>query len=184
MSRIGKKYIIIPKNIKIYKKKEYIYVNGKLGKLKEKINKNIKIKIIENKIYLLNKKKNIKKYKSLHGLYRMLIYNMINGVKKGYNKQLELVGVGYKANVSENGHILQLNIGYSHQIIIELCKEVFVKLENIKGENIIINLFCINKQLLGIVASKIRSLKKPDPYKGKGIRYKNEKIILKKGKSV
>ncbi|WOX79282.1 50S ribosomal protein L6 [Candidatus Shikimatogenerans bostrichidophilus] len=182
MSRIGKKYIIIPKNVKIYKKDKYIYVKGKLGILKQKINKNIIIKKLDDKIKLINKKNNIKKYKSLHGLYRMLIYNMIKGVNEGYNKKLELVGVGYKA--IGKGQILNLNVGYSHKIVIKFCKEINITTENVKGENIIINIFCINKQLLGIVASKIRSLKKPEPYKGKGIRYINEKIIIKKGKSV
>ncbi|WGH26654.1 MAG: 50S ribosomal protein L6 [Candidatus Shikimatogenerans bostrichidophilus] len=184
MSRIGKKYIIIPNNVNIYFKKKYIYVNGKLGILKEKINNNIKIKINNNKIYFFNKKKEEKKYKSLHGLYRMLIYNMIIGVKKGFNKKLELVGVGYKAEVYNNGKILKLNLGFSHEIIIKFCKFINISILNIKSNNTIINVFSINKQLLGIVVSKIRSIKKPDPYKGKGIRYKNEKIILKKGKTV
>ncbi|WOX79151.1 50S ribosomal protein L6 [Candidatus Shikimatogenerans bostrichidophilus] len=184
MSRIGKKYIIIPNNVNIYKKDKYIYVKGKLGNLKQKINNNIIIKILEDKIYLINKKKNIKKYKSLHGLYRMLIYNMIKGVNKGYNKKLKLVGVGY--NAIGNGQILNLNVGYSHKIVMKFCKEINITTEKEIGDNnnIIINIFCINKQLLGIVASKIRSLKKPEPYKGKGIRYINEKIIIKKGKSV
>ncbi|MDH3004924.1 MAG: 50S ribosomal protein L6 [Candidatus Shikimatogenerans sp. JK-2022] len=184
MSKIGKKYIEIPKHVKIKKnkKKNKIYVIGKLGKLKEKIKKNIKIKIKNKKIYIINKKKN-KKYKSLHGLYRMLIYNMVYGVSKGYNKKLVIIGIGYNAEVSKDGHILILNLGYSHKIIFHVCKKVKIKIKE-EGGNKIIDLYSIDKQLLGIVAYKIRSLKKPEPYKGKGIRYLNEKIIIKTGKTV
>ncbi|WGH25028.1 MAG: 50S ribosomal protein L6 [Candidatus Shikimatogenerans bostrichidophilus] len=181
MSRIGNKFIIIPKNINIKVKYNKISVKGKLGKLKIKINKNIKILIKENKINLINKNN---KYKGLHGLYRMLIYNMIYGVTKGFKKQLELIGVGYKAEVYKKGRILILNLGYSHNIIFHVCKEINITIDYIKGANYIINLHSIDNQLLGIVASKIRSLKKPDRYKGKGIRYKNENIILKPGKTV
>ncbi|WGH25486.1 MAG: 50S ribosomal protein L6 [Candidatus Shikimatogenerans bostrichidophilus] len=184
MSKIGNKYIDIPKNVNIEKKGVNIYVKGKLGKLKQKINRNLKIKIKKNKIYVINKLKKIKKYKSLHGLYRMLIYNMIKGVNIGFSIKLELVGIGYNAEVSKDGHILILNIGFSHTIIFHVCKKISIKIENEKGGNIIIKLSSCDKQLLGIVASKIRSLKKPEPYKGKGIKYLNEKIIRKTGKTV
>ncbi|WGH25765.1 MAG: 50S ribosomal protein L6 [Candidatus Shikimatogenerans bostrichidophilus] len=182
MSKIGKKHIIIPSDVNVYINKQYIYVNGKLGILKQKLNKNIKIKIDKKKIIITNNLNNKKKFKSLHGLYRMLIYNMIIGVKNGYNKKLELVGIGYKANGS--GRILNLNVGFSHTIVIKFCKKILIETENIKGSNTIITIYSCDKQLLGIVASKIRSIKKPEPYKGKGIRYKNEKIIIKTGKSV
>ncbi|MDH3004786.1 MAG: 50S ribosomal protein L6 [Candidatus Shikimatogenerans sp. JK-2022] len=185
MSRIGKKYIKIPENVLIEKKKKYIYVKGKLGKLKQKLKKRIIIKIKKKKINIINNFKKNKKYKSLHGLYRMLIYNMIYGVNNGYKKELELVGIGYKAETRKNGHILVLNIGYSHKIVLHFCKYIKIKIENIKkGGNIIIVIYSINKYLLGLVASKIRSIKKPDKYKGKGIKYKDEKIIIKKGKTV
>ncbi|MDH3004436.1 MAG: 50S ribosomal protein L6 [Candidatus Shikimatogenerans sp. JK-2022] len=184
MSRIGKQFIKIPNNLKIKIKKQYIYIIGKLGKLKQKINSKIIIKINNKKIFIINKNKNNKYYKSLHGLYRMLIYNMIYGVTYGFNKQLELIGIGYKAEVYKNGKILMLNLGYSHNIVLHVCKKISISIDNINSNNIIINLFSIDKQLLGIVASKIRSFKKPDPYKGKGIRYKNEKIIIKTGKTV
>ncbi|WGH25211.1 MAG: 50S ribosomal protein L6 [Candidatus Shikimatogenerans bostrichidophilus] len=184
MSRIGKKQINIPNNVNVLIKKNYIYIKGKLGELKEYVNKNIKIKKEKNSIFILNSLKNNKKYKSLHGLYRMLIYNMIYGVNIGFKKQLELVGIGYKAETYKNGRILILNLGYSHNIAIHVCKKINITVDNIKGNNPIINLYSIDKQLLGIVASKIRSLKKPDPYKGKGIKYKNEKIIIKTGKTV
>ncbi|MDH3004220.1 MAG: 50S ribosomal protein L6 [Candidatus Shikimatogenerans sp. JK-2022] len=184
MSRIGKNYIKIPNNVKIKIKKNYINIKGRLGKLKRKLNNYLLIKVDNNKIYIINKKKDSKKYKSLHGLYRMLIYNMIYGVNIGFKKQLELVGIGYKAETNKNGRILILNLGYSHNIVLHVCSKINITVDNIKGRNPIINLFSIDNQLLGIVASKIRSFKKPDPYKGKGIRYINEKIIIKTGKTV
>ncbi|MDH3003719.1 MAG: 50S ribosomal protein L6 [Candidatus Shikimatogenerans sp. JK-2022] len=184
MSRIGNKLINIPKNVNIKKVKYKIIIKGILGKLEQKINKNIKIQISNKKINLINKKKNIKKYKSLHGLYRMLILNMIKGVSKGFNKKLELVGIGYKAKCYKN--FLYLNIGFSHKIFLEFYKSIEITIINLKNtnNNIIINIFCIDKQLLGLVASYIRSIKKPEPYKGKGIKYLNEKIIIKTGKTV
>ncbi|WGH24845.1 MAG: 50S ribosomal protein L6 [Candidatus Shikimatogenerans bostrichidophilus] len=184
MSRIGNKIINITNNIKIYKKKNFIYIKGKLGVLKLKLNKKIDVKLTNNKIIIINNYKNNKTYKGLHGLYRMLIYNMIKGVSVGYNIELELVGIGYKAETNKLGNILILNLGYSHSIIFHVCNKIHIKVDNIKGSNIIINLFSIDKQLLGEVASKIRSLRKPDKYKGKGIRYKNEIIKLKAGKTV
>ncbi|WGH24661.1 MAG: 50S ribosomal protein L6 [Candidatus Shikimatogenerans bostrichidophilus] len=184
MSRIGNKIIVFTKDINIYIKNNYINIEGKLGILKLKINNYINIKILNNKITIINKYNNYKKYKGLHGLYRMLIYNMIKGVTVGFNKQLELVGIGYKAEINKLGNILILNLGYSHNIIFHVCNLIKIKLDYIKGGNTIINLFSIDKQLLGEVASKIRSLRKPDKYKGKGIRYKNEIIKLKTGKTV
>ncbi|WGH28142.1 MAG: 50S ribosomal protein L6 [Candidatus Shikimatogenerans bostrichidophilus] len=182
MSRIGNKYIKIPNDINVIVKKKKVYIKGKLGILKQTINKNININIIKNKIFVINKKKKNKKYKGLHGLYRMLIYNMIIGVSKGFNKKLELVGIGYKAKSYKN--FLYLNVGYSHKIIFEFYKNIIIKVKNIKGSNTIINIYCIDKQLLGLIASTIRSIKKPEPYKGKGIKYINEKIIIKTGKTV
>ncbi|XMD34391.1 MAG: 50S ribosomal protein L6 [Candidatus Karelsulcia muelleri] len=180
MSRIGKLPVLIPENVFVKQEKNIIYINGPLGKLKQKIIGEIKISLKKNFIFL-KRKKNDKKNRALHGLYRMLIFNMIKGVSTGFKKELKVIGIGYKA--SNNKQILDLNIGYSHNIMMKLPKEITleVKREKNKTTHIILNSY--DKQLLGIVAAKIRSLKKPDPYKGKGIRYLNEMVRKKIGKS-
>ncbi len=180
MSRIGKLPVLIPEKVVVKQEKNIIYINGPLGKLKQKIIGEIKISLKKNFIFL-KRKKNDKKNRALHGLYRMLIFNMIKGVSTGFKKELKVIGIGYKA--SNNKQILDLNIGYSHNIMMKLPKEITleVKREKNKTTHIILNSY--DKQLLGIVAAKIRSLKKPDPYKGKGIRYLNEMVRKKIGKS-
>ncbi|WP_110483128.1 50S ribosomal protein L6 [Candidatus Karelsulcia muelleri] len=180
MSRIGKLPVLIPENVVVKQEKNIISINGPLGKLKQKIIGEIKISLKKNWIFI-KRNKNDKKNRALHGLYRMLIFNMIKGVSTGFKKELKVIGIGYKA--SNNKQILDLNIGYSHNIMMKLPKEITleVKREKNKTTNIILNSY--DKQLLGIVAAKIRSLKKPDPYKGKGIRYLNEMVIKKIGKS-
>lgn len=182
MSRIGKLPIIIPDGINIEKKiNNTIIVKGPLGILSQKIDNNIHININNNKIFLsiiLINKKN----KSLYGLSRSLINNMIIGVYKGFSKSLEIIGVGYK--VSINNNLLELNLGFSHDIIIVLPKEIKINIVYNKGKNPIIIVQSFDKQLLGMVAAKIRSLRKPDPYKGKGIKYLDEIIRRKAGKSV
>ncbi|XMD33635.1 MAG: 50S ribosomal protein L6 [Candidatus Karelsulcia muelleri] len=180
MSRIGKLPVLIPENVVVKQEKNIISINGPLGKLKQKIIGEIKISLKKNFIFL-KRKKNDKKNRALHGLYRMLIFNMIKGVSTGFKKELKVIGIGYKA--SNNKQILDLNIGYSHNIMMKLPKEITleVKREKNKTTHIILNSY--DKQLLGIVAAKIRSLKKPDPYKGKGIRYLNEMVRKKIGKS-
>ena len=130
---------------------------------------------------LLSRESDHRDHRSKHGLYRALIANMVEGVSKGYEKKLELVGVGFRANTK--GQILELSLGYSHQIHIELPAEVKVVAETEKGKNPIVTLQSHDKQLLGTVASKIRSLRKPEPYKGKGVRYVGEHIRRKAGKS-
>ncbi|WP_110503614.1 50S ribosomal protein L6 [Candidatus Karelsulcia muelleri] len=182
MSRIGKLTVLIPENVVVKQEKNIIYINGPLGKLKQKIIGEIKISLQKNWIFI-KRKKNDKKNRALHGLYRMLIFNMIKGVSTGFKKELKVIGIGYKASNNNNKQILDLNIGYSHNIMMKLPKEITleVKREKNKTTNIILNSY--DKQLLGIVAAKIRSLKKPDPYKGKGIRYLNEMVIKKIGKS-
>lgn len=181
MSRIGVVPVDIPEGVSVFLKRKTILIKGPLGELSQNIYINIiNIEIKNNKIYLYNLS-NKKEYKSLHGLYRSLIFNMIVGVKNGFVKKLELVGIGYRA--TNNGNILELNLGYSHNIIIKTPNEINIETKNEKGKNTIIILKSFDKQLLGIIASKIRSLRKPEPYKGKGIRYLNEILRRKTGKS-
>ncbi|XOS86687.1 MAG: 50S ribosomal protein L6 [Candidatus Karelsulcia muelleri] len=183
MSRIGNIPVLIPNNVFVKKQDNIIYINGPLGKLNKKIIGDINIIINNNKI-IVKRKHNDKKNRALHGLYRMLIYNMIKGVYNGFKKKLELIGVGFRANINKNNsQILDLNIGYSHNIIIKLPKSITLEVKMEKNKNTQIILKSYDKQLLGIVAAKIRSLRKPDSYKGKGIRYINEYVIKKTGKS-
>ncbi|MFU7501762.1 MAG: 50S ribosomal protein L6 [Candidatus Karelsulcia muelleri] len=183
MSRIGNIPVLIPNNVFVKKQDNIIYINGPLGKLKKKIIGDINI-IINNNNIIVKRKHNDKKNRALHGLYRMLIYNMIKGVYNGFKKKLELIGVGFRANINKNNsQILDLNIGYSHNIIIKLPKSITLEVKMEKNKNTQIILKSYDKQLLGIVAAKIRSLRKPDSYKGKGIRYINEYVIKKTGKS-
>lgn len=183
MSRIGNIPVLIPNNVFVKKQDNIIYINGPLGKLNQKIIGDINIIINNNKI-IVKRKHNDKKNRALHGLYRMLIYNMIKGVYNGFQKKLELIGVGFRANINKNNsQILDLNIGYSHNIIIKLPKSITLEVKMEKNKNTQIIFKSYDKQLLGIVAAKIRSLRKPDPYKGKGIRYINEYVIKKTGKS-
>ncbi|MGX7592487.1 50S ribosomal protein L6 [Candidatus Karelsulcia muelleri] len=178
MSRIGKRNIFLPKNILMKIKNNVISVTGPLGKLSIKIIGDIKIEIAENKL-TIKRLENNKYNKSLHGLYRMLINNMIIGVLYGFKKELELKGVGYKVALDNEKKVLEFNLGYSHNIVMNFPKDLTVE---IKNETRMI-LMSYDKQLLGIFAAKIRSLRKPDPYKGKGIRYINEYIIKKAGKT-
>lgn len=180
MSRIGKLSISIPNEVNLILKKNYLSVKGPLGQLLQETNKNIKINISENKLFI-ERLSDQKKNKSLHGLYRSLINNMILGVTKGFVKKLELVGIGYR--VSNTGKLLELNLGFSHNIIIEMPDEIEIKTISEKGKNPLIILKSYNKELLGIISAKIRSLRKPEPYKGKGIKYLEEIIQRKTGKS-
>ncbi|MGX7592893.1 50S ribosomal protein L6 [Candidatus Karelsulcia muelleri] len=182
MSRIGKRNIIIPKNIIIKIKKNVISVTGPLGKLSLKIRGDLKIERAENQI-TIKRIENKKSNKSLHGLYRMLINNMIIGVLYGYKKELELKGVGYKVALDNEKQVLEFNLGYSHNIVMNFPKDLKVEIKNETNQNTRIILMSYDKQLLGIFAAQIRSLRKPDPYKGKGIRYINEYIIKKAGKT-
>ncbi|WP_185849026.1 50S ribosomal protein L6 [Blattabacterium cuenoti] len=180
MSRIGKKPIFIPNDVNIEITDEKILVKGYLGSLSQKISKEIQLKLNNNQLLILRNQEN-KKSKSLHGLYNILIRNMIIGVTKGFQKKLELVGVGYRA--SYNGEILDLNLGFSHNIMIQLPKEINIEIQSEKSKNTIIILKSYDKQLLGIIAAKIRSFRVPEPYKGKGIRYFGEEVRRKTGKS-
>ncbi|AFJ90813.1 50S ribosomal protein L6 [Blattabacterium sp. (Blaberus giganteus)] len=181
MSRIGKKPIFIPKDVSIKIFNEEILVEGSLGSLSQKNFKEFQLNLNNNQLLIIRNKED-KKSKSLHGLYHVLIKNMIIGVTKGFQKKLELVGVGYRASFY-NGEILDLNLGFSHNIMMQLPKEVKIEIQSEKGKNTILILKSNNKQLLGIIAAKIRSFRAPEPYKGKGIRYFGEEVRRKAGKS-
>ncbi|WP_185877716.1 50S ribosomal protein L6 [Blattabacterium cuenoti] len=182
MSRIGNQPIIIPNNINLKFFKNVLTVKGDLGTLHQKISNKIKINI-SNNILRVDKKFENKKSRSLHGLYRVLINNMIVGVSLGFKKELELIGVGYKATYLIDNKILDLNLGYSHNIMIKIPIEVNLKIRSEKGKNYIITLTSYDKQLLGILSCRIRSLRPPEPYKGKGVRFLNEIVRKKVGKS-
>ena len=181
MSRIGKLPINIPKGVQVnISDKNIISVKGALGELKQTVDPSITFKMEDN-ILTVERHSEDKKHKALHGLYRSLVNNMIIGVSAGYKITQELVGVGYKA--SHNGQLLELTLGYSHNFIFELPKEIKVETITERGKNPTIILSSIDKQLIGQVAAKIRSLRKPEPYKGKGVKFADEVLRRKAGKS-
>ena len=180
MSRIGNNPIIVPDGVTIDFNNNVINVKGKLGELSQEINPNISVSISDNEI-VFSRSNDQKENRSLHGLYRALVSNMIIGVNDGYTKKLELIGVGYRATVS--GQKLDFSVGFSHNIVFEIPSEVKVTAETEKGKAPVITLTSHDKQLLGAVASKIRSYRKPEPYKGKGIRYMGEYVRRKAGKT-
>lgn len=181
MSRIGKLPVNIPDGVKIDVSDDNIVtVKGKLGELSQKIHKDIKLEIEGNTINLI-RPSDSKEHKSQHGLNRVLVNNMVEGVSKGFEKKLEVIGVGYRASVT--GQLLELNIGYSHPIVLQLPDEIKVEVQQEKRQNAFITIKSFDKQLLGEVAAKIRSFRKPEPYKGKGIRYVGEYVRKKVGKA-
>ena len=181
MSRIGKLPVNLPKNVTVsISDSNVVSVKGPLGELTQAVDKDLKMEVVDNEL-ILSRPSESKSHKSLHGLYRALIANMVTGVSMGYKKELELVGVGYRAEAK--GQQLELSLGYSHEIIIELPKEVTVATKTERRSNPIITLTCIDKQLIGHVAAKIRSLRPPEPYKGKGIKFVGEQLRRKAGKS-
>ncbi|MEH6657425.1 50S ribosomal protein L6 [Leeuwenhoekiella marinoflava] len=179
MSRIGKNPITIPAGVTVEVAEGMITVKGKLGELKQEYS-NIDIKIEEG-VITLERSSEKKDDKAKHGLYRALIANMIEGVANGYTKSLELVGVGYRA--SNQGQKLDMALGFSHNIVLEVAPEVVVETITEKGKNPIVKLTSYDKQLVGQVAAKIRGFRKPEPYKGKGIKFVGEQIRRKAGKS-
>ncbi len=179
MSRIGNSPINIPEGVTVSYENNTVTVSGKLGELKQDINA-ISVKIEDGKITLERPSEN-KDHKSKHGLYRSLLFNMIEGVSKGWTKELELVGVGYRA--TNQGQKLDLALGYSHNIILNIANEVKVETVSEKGKNPIIKLTSFDKQLVGQVAAKIRSFRKPEPYKGKGVKFVGEQLRRKAGKT-
>ena len=179
MSRIGNNPILIPEGVNVEINPTNVVVTGKNGSLSQ-IYDTVTIKKQEN-VITVSRDKDTNEFKSKHGLYRSLIANMVEGVSKGFTRELELVGVGYRA--SNSGQRLEIALGFSHNIILELPIEIKVETINEKGSNPIIKLSSHDKQLLGMVASKIRSFRKPEPYKGKGVKYLGEQIRRKAGKS-
>ena len=178
MSQIGRMPIVIPENVEIINNDNNISVKGKLGNLEFKFNSNLDISISENQV-LVSRNSDNKKYRELHGLTRSLINNMIIGVSEGYEKKMTLVGTGYTADASK-GNFLLLNVGFSHPVYIQCPDDITVKTP--KVTEIVIT--GIDKQLVGQFAARIREIRKPEPYKGKGIRYSNEIIRKKAGKTV
>ena len=179
MSRIGKNPITVPEGVTVDVADGVVTVKGKLGELKQEFSQ-IDVKIEEG-IITLERSSDKKDEKAKHGLYRALISNMIEGVSKGFTKELELVGVGYRA--SNQGQKLELALGFSHNIILDIAPEVAVETISEKGKNPRVKLTSFDKQLVGQVAAKIRGFRRPEPYKGKGIKFVGEQIRRKAGKS-
>jgi large subunit ribosomal protein L6 len=181
MSRIGKAPIEIPSGVEItVDKSNIVKVKGPKGELIQQINSDLGIAIEDNTL-VVNRPTEQKRHKSMHGLYRSLISNMVEGVTKGFIKELELVGVGYRAG--NTGQLLELSVGYSHPIFFAIPDEVKVETKMEKGKNPVVILESIDKQLVGQVAAKIRAFRKPEPYKGKGIKFVGEVLRRKAGKT-
>ncbi|HKK37798.1 MAG TPA: 50S ribosomal protein L6 [Cryomorphaceae bacterium] len=180
MSRIGKAPISVPDGVTVEVKDSVVTVKGKKGELTQELNPSITCKVEEGEI-TFERANEEKQTKALHGLYRSLVNNMVEGVSQGYTIKQELVGVGYRAKVQ--GQRLEVALGFSHPIVFELPSEIKVAADQAKGQNPIITLESHDKQLVGQVAAKIRSLRKPEPYKGKGIRFVGEHIRRKAGKA-
>ena len=181
MSRIGKAPITVPGGVTVTVSKDNtVTVKGPKGELKENIDRDIKVDVADGTVKITRPTDQIR-HRALHGLSRALVANMVKGVTEGYTKKLELIGVGFKA--ANQGNLLDLALGYSHNIIFEVPKELKVTTEQLKGQNPTITLESNDRQLLGAVAAKIRSLRKPEPYKGKGVRYVGEIVRKKAGKA-
>ena len=180
MSRIGKNPIAIPAGVTVEVNNSIVTVKGKLGQLTQNYTNNVTVKVEEGQV-LVERAADSKQERAQHGLYRALINNMIAGVSTGFTKELELVGVGYRA--SNQGQKLDLALGYSHNIVLEIAPEVTLETISEKGKNPIVKLTSFDKQLLGQVAAKIRGFRKPEPYKGKGVKFVGEVLRRKAGKS-
>ena len=179
MSRIGKNPISIPAGVTVDVNENTVTVKGKLGQLTQEFS-DVTVKVEEGHV-IVERSSDHKDHRAKHGLYRSLINNMIAGVSTGFTKELELVGVGYRA--SNQGQKLDLALGFSHNIVLEVAKEVTVETISEKGKNPIVKLTSLDKQLLGQVAAKIRGFRKPEPYKGKGVKFVGEVLRRKAGKS-
>ncbi|MGV3528753.1 MAG: 50S ribosomal protein L6 [Flavisolibacter sp.] len=181
MSRVGKVPITVPSGVTVTVGKDNVVtVKGPKGELKQPIDRDINVEVKDGEISITRPTDQIR-HRALHGLSRALVANLVKGVTDGYTKKLELVGVGFKA--ANTGNLLDLSLGYSHNIIFEIPKELKVTTETLKGQNPSITLEGTDRQLIGQVAAKIRSLRKPEPYKGKGVRYSGEVVRKKAGKA-
>lgn len=180
MSRIGKLPISIPSGVTVSSQDGLVTVKGPKGELSQKVDSCIQVKVEDNKV-IVGRQSDERRDRSMHGLYRSLINNMVVGVSEGFSKTLELVGVGYRA--SNQGQVLELALGYTHSIFIQLPNEIKLETKSERNKNPLIILESADKQLLGQVCTKIRSFRKPEPYKGKGIRFQGEVIRRKSGKS-
>ena len=180
MSRIGKKPITIPAGVTVSVKDAVVTVKGPKGTLTQEVDRDIIVEVEGTEVNVKRPTEQIR-HRAMHGLYRSLISNLVKGVTEGYKKELELVGVGFKA--TNAGNVLDLSLGYSHNIIFDVPKELSVTTTTEKGQNPKIFLESADKQLIGQVAAKIRGLRKPEPYKGKGVRYSDEVVRRKAGKA-
>jgi large subunit ribosomal protein L6 len=181
MSRIGNLPIEIPEKVEISSSKgNMVTVKGPKGELQQQFDPDITVKVEDGEA-IVERPTDQKRHKSLHGMYRSILFNMVEGVAKGWKKELELVGVGFRA--SNTGNLLELHLGYSHPIMFAVPEEVSVETQTEKGKNPLVILESIDRQLVGQVAAKIRSFREPEPYKGKGIRYVGEWIRRKAGKA-
>jgi large subunit ribosomal protein L6 len=179
MSRIGKNPIVVPADVTVEVTERLVTVKGKLGQLTQEFS-DVTVKLEENQV-IVERSSDHKDHRAKHGLYRSLINNMIIGVSTGFTKELELVGVGYRA--SNQGQKLDLALGFSHNIVLEVAKEVTLETISEKGKNPIVKLTSHDKQLLGAITAKIRNFRRPEPYKGKGIKFVGEVLRRKAGKS-
>lgn len=180
MSRIGKLPIEIPAGVTVDVKDNVITVKGPKGELKQAVNPNIGVEVKDN-VLTVSRPDDERESRAQHGLYRALIHNMVVGVSTGFKKEMEIVGVGYRA--TSNGQVLELALGYSHAIYLKLPPEVKVEAKSERNQNPLIMLESCDKQLLGQICAKIRSFRKPEPYKGKGIKFVGEVIRRKSGKT-
>jgi len=179
MSRIGKNPVEIPAGVTVEVKDNVITVKGKLGELTQEYS-DVTVRVEENNV-IVERSSDFKDHRAKHGLYRSLVNNMIQGVSNGWTKNLELVGVGYRA--SNQGQKLELALGFSHNIVLDIAPEVKIETVSDKGKNPIIKLTSFDKQLVGQVAAKIRAFRRPEPYKGKGVKFVGEQLRRKAGKS-
>ncbi|MDR0573633.1 MAG: 50S ribosomal protein L6 [Tannerella sp.] len=180
MSRIGKLPVQIPSGVTVTQKDGVVTVKGAKGELSQRVHPDMKVNI-DNGVLSVERPSDERNHRALHGLYRSLINNMVIGVSEGYKKELELVGVGYRA--SNTGRLLELSLGFTHNIYLELPEEIALETKSERNKNPLIILESADKQLLGQVCSKIRSFRMPEPYKGKGIKFVGEAIRRKSGKS-
>lgn len=181
MSRIGRAPIALPKGVSVeVLGGNVVKVKGPKGELFQAVDPDITVKV-DNGTLNVERPTDQKRHRSLHGTYRALINNMVTGVSTGYTTQMELVGVGYRADVAKN--VLTLSVGYSHPVVVLLPEEIKASAKQDKGQNPIVTLECSDKDLLGLVCAKIRSIRKPEPYKGKGIKFAGEVLRRKAGKS-